>query len=146
MRNRSTVCCLFWKMDLAKPTVLPVLQVTQFEFPSSQEVPSAPKKRKFSEPKERYWAPRLLTTSSAVFTFTLLLKNVLFTGSDHSNAMCLRIIWPVYHLVQLFKIFWNVGYITHFLSTKENTILCLFVKLFTLGKLAYWGLGVYTHL
>ena len=45
-----------WKMRLAKPTVLPVLQVSQFEFPSSQEVPasSATKKRKFSEPKERY--------------------------------------------------------------------------------------------
>jgi hypothetical protein len=72
---------------------LNVLQVTQFEFPSSQEVPSAPKKRKFSEPKERYWAPRLLTTSSAVFTFTLLAKQTtlkdpkLYDVSDSASAL-----------------------------------------------------------
>ncbi|CAL8339399.1 HORMA domain-containing protein 1 isoform X1 [Gadus morhua] len=37
-----------------RPSPVQDKAVTQFEFPSSQEVPSAPKKRKFSEPKERY--------------------------------------------------------------------------------------------
>lgn len=86
-------------------------QMSQFEFPDSQEVPSsaAPKRRKFSEPKDRYWPRKQLQTSiySCLRVNVFKVSVLTYHSWWHENSIfrCFKVWYLTLILIFFFKLF-----------------------------------------